>query len=41
MFFVLPDPDPDPFVRGIDLDPAPEPSFSHKGVEQTKIMLAK
>jgi hypothetical protein len=26
MFLGLPDPDPDPFVRGMDPDPAPDPS---------------
>jgi hypothetical protein len=30
-------PDPEPLVSGTD----PDPSFSHKGFEQTKIMLAK
>jgi hypothetical protein len=35
MFLGLPD--PDPLVRGMD----PDPSFSHKGVERTEIMLAK
>jgi hypothetical protein len=29
-------PDPDPLVRGMDLDP-----FSHKGVERTERLLAK
>jgi hypothetical protein len=29
--------EPDPHVRGLD----PDPYFSHKGVERTKIMLAK
>ncbi len=37
MFLGLPD--LDPLVRGMDRDP--DPSFSHKGVEQTGIMLAK
>jgi hypothetical protein len=37
MFLGLPD--PDPLVRGMDLDP--DPSFSHKGIEGTEIMLAK
>jgi hypothetical protein len=37
MFLVLPD--PDPLVRGTDLDPVL--LFSHKGVQQTEIMLAK
>ncbi len=45
MFLGLPD--PDPLVRGTDPnlapdpDPAPDPPFFHKCVEQTKIMLAK
>jgi hypothetical protein len=30
--------DPDPSVRGMDQDPAPDP---HKYVEQTEITLAK
>jgi hypothetical protein len=30
---------PHPLVRGVD--PAPDPSFSHKGFEWTEIMLAK
>jgi hypothetical protein len=36
-------PDPDLLVRGTDpgLDPAPNPSFSHKGVDRIEIMLAK
>jgi hypothetical protein len=33
-------PDPDPIVRSMDPDPAPNVSLSHKGVEQTNIMLA-
>ncbi len=39
MFLVLPD--PDPLVRGTDSYPdlAPDPSFSHKDLEQTEIML--
>jgi hypothetical protein len=32
-------PDPDPLVRGTDLDPAP--SLFSIGVERTEIMLAK
>ncbi len=41
MFLGLPDPDPDPFV-GTDPDPAPDPDPSpYKGVERTKIMLAR
>jgi hypothetical protein len=42
MFFGLPD--PDPLVRGMDLDPAPDPGgfpFSFKSVERIEIMLAK
>jgi hypothetical protein len=35
MFLGLPD--PDPLVKGTD--PAPDPSFSYKGVQRTKIML--
>ncbi len=36
------DPDPqDPLVRGMDPDPAPDPSLSHKCVEQTEKMLDK
>ncbi len=31
--------DPDPFVRGAEPDPAPDPSFSHKYVERTEIIL--
>jgi hypothetical protein len=42
MFLGLPDPDPDPLVRGTDpgslIRILP---FSHKGVERTEIMLAK
>jgi hypothetical protein len=34
-------PDPDPLVGAMDKDPAPDLPFSHKGVEQTEIMLAK
>ncbi len=43
MFFGLPDPDPDPLVRGMDSDRLQIRilPFSHKGVEQTEIMLAK
>jgi hypothetical protein len=37
MFLGLPD--PDSLVRG--MDPDPDPSFSHKGVARTEIMLAK
>jgi hypothetical protein len=37
MFLGLPD--PDPLVRGTDLDP--DPSVSYKWVERTEIMLAK
>jgi hypothetical protein len=33
--------DPDPVVRGIGMDPIPDPSLSHKGVERTEIMLVK
>jgi hypothetical protein len=42
MFLGLPDPDPDPLVRGME-DPnlAPDLPFSHKGVDWTEIMLAK
>jgi hypothetical protein len=39
MFLGLPD--PDPLVRGRDPVLDPYPSFSPKGVERTKIMLAK
>jgi hypothetical protein len=42
MFFGLPD--PDPLVRGMDLDPAPGPGgfpISFKSVERIEIMLAK
>ncbi len=41
MFLDLPD--PDPLVRGMDPDPAPnlDPSLSHKGVERNEKMLAK
>ncbi len=35
----LPDPDPDPLVRG--MDPDPDPSLFSQGVEQTEILLAK
>ncbi len=41
MFLGLPDPDPDPLVRDMDPDLAPDPSLSHKDVERTEIMLAK
>jgi hypothetical protein len=34
-------PDPDPLVRGTDPAPEPDPSFSHKCVVKTKIMLGK
>jgi hypothetical protein len=34
-------PDPDPLVRGKDLDPAPDPPFSHKCAERTEIMTVK
>jgi hypothetical protein len=37
MFLGLPD--PDPLVRGTDLDP--DPSLSYKWFERTEIMLAK
>jgi hypothetical protein len=39
MFLGLPDPDPDPLVRGMALDP--DPSLSHKGIEQIKVMQNK
>jgi hypothetical protein len=38
MFLGLQVPDPDPLVGG--KDPDPYPYLSHKGVEQTEIMLA-
>jgi hypothetical protein len=41
MFLSFPDPDPDPLVRGADPDLAPDPSFSHKCLERTEIMLDK
>ncbi len=41
MFLGLPDPGPDPLVRGTDLDPAPDPSFSHGCVERTEIIPSK
>jgi hypothetical protein len=37
MFLALPD--PDSLFRG--MDPDPDPSFSHRGVQWTEIMLAK
>jgi hypothetical protein len=33
--------DLDPLVGGMDPAPDPDPSFSHKCVERTEIMLAK
>jgi hypothetical protein len=43
MFFGIPDPHQDPLVTSTDpeADPAPDPSFSDKSVEQTEIMVAK
>ena len=37
-------PDPDPLIRGMDLDPAPDPGgfpISFKSVERIEIMLSK
>jgi hypothetical protein len=39
MFLGLPD--PDPLVSDMNPDPDLDPSFSHKGVKRTEIMLAK
>jgi hypothetical protein len=41
MFLGLPDPHPDLLVTSTDLDPAPDPSLSHKSVERTEIIVAK
>jgi hypothetical protein len=41
MFLGLPDPGPDPLVRGTEPEPAPDPSLSRKDVELTEITLAK
>ncbi len=38
MFLGLPD--PDPLIRGMDPDPAPDLPFSHKCVERSEIMWA-
>jgi hypothetical protein len=41
MVLGFPGPDPDPFVKGADPNPAPDPSFSHKCLERTEIVLYK